>query len=348
MKAIVYSPYWNTLGGGEYYAASVAVLLSQEGYDVEVLSPDPDLLKKLTERFNLHFGTVSVNIKAYADFTGSLFSKWKLTKQYDCAFFVSDGSIPWLFTKKNIIHFQVPFKNVGGKSFMNRMKMSRIHSIICNSNFTKSVIDQEFGCSSSVVYPAVNAIGSTIKKEKIILSVGRFDGNPKGKRQDVLIEAFTKAHLPDWKLVLIGGVVDANSLFLTNLKKKAEGQAVSIIENASGTTIREMYQKASLYWHAHGYGTDMVHNPWDSEHFGIAIVEAMSAGAIPLAFNAGGVAEIIDESCGYVYTSIDELLLKTKDAIKKIDDKSFVQKCIQKSQQFSKGVFDEKFKKSIS
>lgn len=347
MKALIYSPYWKTLGGGEYYAASAARLLAEEGYQVDIATEDPNTLKNLEERFNLQFENVSVNIKAHEEIATSLLSKWHLTKKYDCVFFVSDGSVPWLFSKKNILHFQVPFKNVGGRSVVTRMKMNRMHSIMCNSYFTKSVIDAEFGCNSNVVYPAVNAIGNTTKKQKIILSVGRFDGNPKGKRQDVLIDAFKKAHLADWQLVLIGGVVDAECSYLARLKKQAKGHAIQIIENADRKTIRDMYQKASLYWHAHGYGTNIQKDPWDSEHFGIAIVEALSAGTIPLAFNAGGVPEIINESCGYLFESIDELLLKTQIAIKKIDDKSFIQNCIQKSQQFSKGVFDEKFKKSI-
>lgn len=347
MKALVYSPYWKTLGGGEYYAASVARLLSDEGYAVDIASEDPDTLKNLEERFNLTFENVRVSTNAYTKLTTSLLSKWQLTKKYDCTFFVSDGSVPWLFSKKNILHFQVPFKNVGGSSMLTRLKTSRMSAIICNSYFTKSIIDTEFRCNSSVVYPAVSAISNTTKKQKIILSVGRFDGNPKGKRQDVLIDAFIKAHLPGWQLVLIGGVVDAECSYLARLKKQAEGHAIEIIENANREIIQAMYQKASLYWHAHGFGTDIEKDPWDSEHFGIAIVEALSAGTIPLAFNAGGVAEIIDESCGYLFESIDELLLKTQAAIKKIDDKSFIQKCIQKSQQFSKGVFDEKFKKSI-
>ena len=69
-----------------------------------------------------------------------------------------------------------------------------------------------------------------------------------------------------------------------------------------------MYQKSSIYWHATGYGTAEAEQPGKQEHFGMSIVEAMSAGAVPIAFNSGGPREIIDPGVnGYLWNDLSEL-----------------------------------------
>jgi glycosyltransferase involved in cell wall biosynthesis len=60
-----------------------------------------------------------------------------------------------------------------------------------------------------------------------------------------------------------------------------------------------------------GYGQDLDAHPESAEHFGIAIVEAMSAGIIPLAFNAGGPREILARCPELLFNSLDELREKT-------------------------------------
>ncbi len=114
--------------------------------------------------------------------------------KYFFLFYFSDGSIPFLFGKKNILHFQVPFNNVRGKSLLNSLKFKKIEKVVCNSLFTKKVIDQEYGINSDVWYPPVGVeeIEPTSEKENFILAVGRFEKSQTEKRQDVLIETFKK------------------------------------------------------------------------------------------------------------------------------------------------------------
>jgi glycosyltransferase involved in cell wall biosynthesis len=54
-----------------------------------------------------------------------------------------------------------------------------------------------------------------------------------------------------------------------------------------------LYGRAAIYWHACGLHADPERNPERLEHFGISVVEAMSAGAAPLVLGAGGPAEIV-------------------------------------------------------
>ena len=59
--------------------------------------------------------------------------KWQESRLYDLLFVVSDGSVPMMLAKKNILHFQVPFKNIDGKSLLNQIKLKKIHCVVCNS-----------------------------------------------------------------------------------------------------------------------------------------------------------------------------------------------------------------------
>ena len=343
VKAGVYSLYWDTLGGGEYYAGMVAKILEERGYKVELFSPSRNTVDSLNRRFKIGLNHTTVNQRAIKLMHGSILAKWLFTSHYDVLFFVSDGSIPFLFGKKNLLHFQVPFKGVGGGNWLNQLKLRSIHHIICNSEFTKRHIDEEYNVKSQVIYPSVRPIPKIGSKQKIILSVGRFDGNRKGKRQDVLVDAFKKMKLKNWRLILAGGVLETDSKYVASLTRQAKGCPISIDANCSFAKLTAYYQAASLFWHAQGFGTDMINHPQNTEHFGISAVEAMTAGAIPLVFNGGGLPEIVDEATGYTWDTIADLESKTKTAIYRLNDKAFINRIVLKSHQFSKGVFDAKF-----
>lgn len=156
-RSAVYSPYLDTLGGGERYLMGVVRTLFKLGYKVDIKWHDKDIISKLEKRFGINLS----GLKVVEDINRGF--------GYDFCFWLSDGSVPFLFAKKNFIHFQVPFRNVNGKSFSNRLKFINIDKVIVNSFFTKKVIDKEFGVESLVVYPPVDVgafINDGSKKEK--------------------------------------------------------------------------------------------------------------------------------------------------------------------------------------
>ena len=63
--------------------------------------------------------------------------------------------------------------------------------------------------------------------------------------------------------------------------------------NAPGALVEQLLGEASIYWHASGFGEDPRRHPDRFEHFGIALVEAMAAGAAPVVYGAAGPAEIV-------------------------------------------------------
>lgn len=320
-KALIYDPYLDTLGGGERYTLTFAKAIADAGYSVEVAWPYSATIDEASERFSLDFSSLHSNKEAFHTITaGSLLSKYKLTKMFDLIFWVSDGSLPFLFGKKNLVHFQVPFKKVR-RVFV---KSLFINKFIYNSKFTQSVLEQSLPKSKGMVlYPPVDIDKfKSGQKEKLIIGVGRFDAPLNNKRQDILIEAFKKFHEiePDYRLVLLGGLLgDENKI--DHLKIQAQGLPIEFITNPDFDNLRDHYSRAKFFWHAAGFGVNEYAEPEKVEHFGITTVEAISSGCIPVVIAKGGQLEILSDD-GLLCQSIDDLSEKTLKSIqesRKID-----------------------------
>jgi glycosyltransferase involved in cell wall biosynthesis len=337
-QALIFNPYFDTLGGGERYTTGVIAALNQQGYQVVIAWKDASLLQQLRDRFNISL-TASIDPEGYTTVVqGNLWQKMMYESRFDYIFWVSDGSLPFLFGKKNVVHFQVPFNHIVLPRITS-VKKKCIRQIICNSQFTKQVIDRTFSVASDVIYPPCGQMKSE-KKEKIILGVGRFDKTLHSKRQDILIEAFQKLNRPDWKLVLAGGTIHQNET-LSHLRTAAKQASIEIVINPSFDQIQTLYGKASLFWHAAGYGIDEIKEPELVEHFGIVTVEAMSAGAVPLTYDAGGQREIIRSGeNGFLWHSINELVEKSKQIM---DDEDLRQQLALKARSTSSQFSLEQF-----
>jgi len=319
-NALIFNPYLDTLGGGEFYTLLVVDFLIKNNFSLEIAWPYKDILAKITQRFGLKLeNRVKINNKASSILKKSknLLQKYLFSKDYQLIFYISDGSIPFLFGKINWLLFQAPFQNVDGRSLLNQIKLRNIHQVLCYSNFVKKFIDKEYKVDAKVVYPAISDSFfclKPIKKENIILSVGRFDQIMNAKKQDVLVSVFKQMFdkgLRNWQLVLLGGLMKENSYFKT-LKKLAHGYPIKIMTNIDFKTLVNYYQKAKIYWHAAGYGENLDLYPEKAEHFGISILEAMVSGAVPLIYNAGGSSEIIGENKELLWLSKKDLEDKTK------------------------------------
>lgn len=347
--AAIFNPYWDTLGGGEKYALSVATTLRDLGNQVSIYWPDHGLLNQFKSRYGIDATGISIDPQGYSAFqSGTLLDRYRVTHRHHVFFYVSDGSIPFLFSKKNLIHFQVPLRQLSRNPLTLTLKSQLIHSIICNSQFTAQVIKPQFNLPIHVVYPPVAQI-SPQDKAKVILSVGRFDNLLHSKRQDVLIQAFQKLSAPGWRLVLAGGVLHGEKK-VQQLQTKVKNSAIDLVINPSWTKLTGLYAKASIYWHAAGFGSNLTSEPEKAEHFGISTVEAMSAGAVPVVFNGGGLREIITpQQNGYTWDQVTELISYTK---KIIQSPTLYQKLSRnarlRSQDFSEEVFTHALQKAIS
>lgn len=359
MKIAVYTPYLDTAGGGEKYMMSIAEFLSQD-HEVDVLL-DINLekigKKYITSRLkNLHgldlsrvnfikapFGYSSYNFKR-------ILERLLFLKKYDFLFYLTDGSIFYSTAKKSIIHLQVPLKNLNTGSW-GKLKLSSWKLIIYNSKFTKKETENSWGIKGEVVYPPVPVDKiKPLKKEKIILSVGRFFGYLEDKKHKLMIYTFLKLleqkKFSGWSLHLAGGAGEGDKNYLDELNKIAKGKDVFLHPNISFNDLKKLYGKASIYWHCAGYGES---DPTRMEHFGISTVEAMAAGAIPIVINLGGQRESVENGkSGYLWNTPEEMIDIT---IRVINEKALVEKlskaAIKRSKMFSKEKFCQNILKIV-
>lgn len=341
MKVAIYNPYLDTLGGGERYTASFAKVLIDLGYQVDIEWSDENIKDDIGKRFNINLGSVRI-IDSIDRGDG-----------YDVCFWVSDGSIPRLRARNNILHFQFPFKNVDGKSLLNRMKMFRVNSVVVNSKFTKKYIDQEYGVNSKVVYPPVDIDKFKPKrKEKTILYVGRFSKLLQVKGQDILIKIYkgiAQKGFGDWRLILAGGTEIGSKEYLRNLKKQAKNYSIVFEENPSFKRLQELYGRAKIFWSAAGYGVNENRDPLKVEHFGITPVEAMSAGCIVFLYDAGGHREIVENGKdGYLWKKEAALVKGTTDVFDNYKlTQNLVKNAKRKAISFGYEIFSKEIKKLL-
>jgi len=324
-KALIFDPYIDTLGGGERYTFFVAKTLLDLGYQVEFAWNNKQDLLKAQSRFNFDLTKIQANTKAHELFfenKSNLIDRFLFTHHYDLIFYLSDGGLPFLFGRKNFIHIQAPFKSLGGNKLLSKIKLTLINKIIYNSKFTRDVVERSLHSGKDkVLYPPIDTdqFQSSSKKENIILSVGRFDSPSHSKRQDVLIDAFKKfsPQAKNYKLVLVGGVKGKHgNTQVRELKKRARNLPIEFVLNADFNTLKNLYAKAKIFWHAAGFQIDEKENPDKVEHFGMTTVEAMSAGTIPIVIAKGGQKEIITRGSGFLCDTIDEIINSTLQLIR--------------------------------
>lgn len=69
---------------------------------------------------------------------------------------------------------------------------------------------------------------------------------------------------------------------------------MGLVRDVRKTTVQNALAEASSYWHAKGGGVNAALEREKCEHCGISIVEAISAGCVPVVYGEGGPKEIVE------------------------------------------------------
>jgi glycosyltransferase involved in cell wall biosynthesis len=351
MRIGIYDPYLDTMSGGEKYLLTAAKCLAKQ-HEVSLFW-DPKQEEEIRNKAKTRFGFDLADVEFTQNiFTKSVFLPQRMieSRKYDYIIYLSDGSIP-IVACPLIMHFQSPMLWLSSASLKTKIKLSLVQEVICNSYFTKSFIDKSLGCQSKVLYPPVEIKHTPLEvKEKVILNVGRFGINTAGssfKKQDVMAEVFVRMNnhieLP-WKLMFVMSVMDSDMAAANAFVRKYETYPIEFLINPGNNELWQAYKKASIYWHAAGYGENITDNPDRAEHFGISTVEAMGTGAVPVVINAGGQTEIVRQGeDGYLWDTEEELISRTLELMKNTQKRDYMAKSAQeRAKDFREEVFCKK------
>jgi glycosyltransferase involved in cell wall biosynthesis len=309
----VFNPYLATLGGGERYMFGVAEVLA-ESFEVVIggrALPSP---ATLSER-GLPSGFEMIRMPD-RDFA-------RASASYDLAVVVTIDIPPPSRAPHSVLIAQFPFARFRPWRPVRALRRGRIlgrYRTLVYSEFVREWTRNRWKIDSTVLAPAIErGAYDESSKRPTILSVGRFATTGHSKRHDVMIDAFSL--LPaevqnSWTLVLAGASPsDRKSMDLVaSLRARAAGANILFEVNVSQARLEQYLREASIFWHAAGYGRSPAH-PEQAEHFGIATVEAMSRGAVPVVFDDGGQHDIVTSDVGMRWSSIEELVGATTSLI---------------------------------
>lgn len=356
-KVALYTPYLDVFGGGEKHILSIIKIFEDFGFTPYIFW-DTNLKKKIESNLGLNFKNLFFLPNIFKKkSTLSFFKNLFILKKFDYFFYVTDGSYFFSLAKKNFVFAMVPNKNLYQLNLFNRLKLFN-WQFIANSSFTSFWL-KKWGIKAWIITPYIDEKLFKLnhqKKEKVILSVGRFFSHLHSKKQDIIIKTFKKIKqknslFKNFKLILAGGLKEKDKDYFIYLKKIAADDCSIIFKpNISQKELYRLYQKATFFWHFAGYGVDEEKYPQNVEHLGITPLEAMAAGCLTFCYKAGGPRTLIKDGLnGFLFNSEKELIRKMENVI---FDK-IMQKNIKKNaydfvfKNFSYEVFKEKVKKLI-
>jgi GT2 family glycosyltransferase/glycosyltransferase involved in cell wall biosynthesis len=327
-EAVLYTPYLLTPGGGERYLLSFAAALSSS-FDVAIVTPNPYSYLRL-DNLGREFGIdlSQCRLETLEDFLRKPAPSFMLT--------MGNHILPPIdaHAPNSIYLCQFPFAIL-----QHDVAQGSLHgygSIIAYSDYAKSHITAALSANRlpprpvDVLYPPVPFIGSPgndpgrRKQRNMILSVGRFFVGGHSKRQDLLIAAFRAVvetlpkgeDRPEMHLAGSSMPTAEDIDYLATLRRLATGLPVFFHINVAPGDLIGLYQRAEIYWHGTGLGADLEREPEKAEHFGISLVEAMSAACVVFAYDSGGPREIITDGVnGFLYSSTELLAKRTYQLI---------------------------------
>jgi glycosyltransferase involved in cell wall biosynthesis len=344
VKAVVIHHTLNSPGGESTVAIETIESLYELGYDIELITVQKPNLEYLTK---IYGKTIHITkTRSLIPFKMNYFSLYQRVlmaiprlglRESDIIINTHGSVIPYMIPGNvpciTYLHFPISALNTSDSGHSSikyqksllwnayfkpyavtanrlmRKALFRSNIILANSKFTKNVLKKVYPqLDSHVLYPPVDierfssAYRSNSRKRQVLV-ISRFSAEKQ------IEKAISIAQLiQDVKFKVIGLLTPANRPYFNLLQKKIKNYGledrVSLIPNATNEEMINAMSESMLYLHTM-YG----------EHFGISIVEAMTAGLVPIVPSYGGCSEIIpsgnqystvEEAAKYISKNIDE------------------------------------------
>lgn len=369
MRVAVLHALFSELGGNEVFAVNLGRALSELGFDVDFytfeLNPNiRRILDGVPE--NLRVLNKPTYVKVLEILGGGRFIRLRRLLLYryltEILNEVSGNYDLVIDTQSNIpynvdisyIHFPAVidytlWRSKGFKDFLRLIynylilklcKPGRTKLILTNSSWTAKWVLRAYGdiAPINVLHPPVDVeyfseVIDKYPRENLVITISRFTPE---KNLDLIINLAKK--IPNYEFVIAGSTSKYSKLVIRKILVKAEKLGVKnlrIRTDIPKDELKELLGRAKYYLH-----------PPFPEHFGIAVVEAMSAGCIPIVYRNGGVwYDVVSKVADALgYNTIDEVVR----IIKYLDnDKDTYIKLKEKSVEISKSFSYSNFKNKL-
>lgn len=356
----------NSRGGGERVAVNVIEMLNKMGHEVELITSQPPDFEKLKLAYNREIKVDK--LRSLFPFKLSIFGIYQrlltflpasmakvdlmINTHGDALPHISSSKIPTItycyfpsvaltledYPSKyqNSLFWRLYFEPYRSIMKWRLKKVVYQGTLFTLSEFSKKAIVGLYPkADPAIIAPPVDTksfkqVLNSNKREDQVLVVSRL--SPEKKLE---ISLDIPKHLKV-RLVIIGSLIPANKPYYNMLKKRIHENGLSdyvtLVPNASFSTLLETMSRSKVYVHT-----------MRGEHFGISIVEAMSAGLIPVVPDYGGCAEFVPIK--YQYHDKDDLIVKVREALSASSSERVTISNI--ADQFSEENFREKMKKLI-
>jgi len=351
----IYDHALHVIGGGQKYMATLASTL-QDNFDITFLANQEVDLRRLGDWYGLDLSRSRFRLVPLPFYRGK---RW-----IDSALVTADMENPFdavarasadydVFVNANMLEKVRPLAPLSVFVCHFPDVLPRAHFaaheytvLVASSRYASGWVRRRWGLEPSVLlYPPADAAGPQVAKERIILSVARFE--PGGsKKQLEMIEAFRclRAAIPEriagWRLVLAGGSL-RNNAYLDLVRNTAarDRDSIEVRANIPFEELRSWYARASIFWHACGLGE---RDPHLVEHFGMTTVEAMQNRCAPVVIDGGGQREIVEHGVsGFRFQTLDELCVWTARLIEDDSLRTSIQERARKrSERFGRPEFE--------
>lgn len=320
------------MGGGELVCFLMAKSLLENGYSVSILTAkEPDKTEAF-KRFGIDISEFDIIVKRpfldkfleisgkfvgyrWASILNTLFKEAR-NGGYDIIIDTQTN----MLTKSDIvyIHYVSSIKLRRGllTTLYNSLVMRKLEKILgnprmilTNSSWTARQVREHFGRDSLIVYPPVNVnyymkAWSNTNRDRVVVTISRLDPI---KRLDSIVDIASM--VKDYTFIILGASFRSHDGVVAKIKEKMDRlrvKNVKLVIDAPRDERLAIMARARYY----------VHPPFP-EPFGIAVVEAMAAGLVPIVYrNSGTWIDVVSKISSLLgYNRIDEVprIIRTLD-----------------------------------
>jgi len=335
MKIAMIHDFSVNKGGGDFVMLNILRVLSDAGYETTLITSTTSGLKEAAELFDeeipeVNIKYIKVPIFLKHPYSIAYMAKKAKNERYDLYVF-SDDVPKYMKGEKVICYVHYPHiarvkhlefvaerykKSINGRikfflhkrlipKFFEHKNISNKWLLLANSSLTYVHVSELLNTNRIILlYPPVQAkriiaLTKDSQKEDLVIAIGRFE--PERKYED-LIYALKKVKT-NYKALIIGYSYDDN--YVKHLEKMIKNidvtDKVELLLNADRKYVLSSLTKAKIIVHT------AIREP-----FGMAIVEGMAAGCIPVVrqgFNGPWIDIVQSGKYGTGFNSVDKLAL---------------------------------------